>query len=356
MSIFKDGSNRRGDHLLSRKKAVGSPSSRIKVSDRPVVGGRSKAKADTSKLSVIQTVNMLIDQINDDVNADEKKAAETSSSGFFGDRVLSLIFTGTMVTSIMGLFGFYVVPEKVVGKFGEEYEIFGHGIETAGYSLSYPSVADGNDISGGIVKVVTNDIARESQDVIVNTGGDMRFQSFTFPTTLISDTYRDLKKESMVYDHQSLEAASFVVPKANIVYRSFVAKRDMDYREVFTALTTNDPVASNIAVSTINGLIIFNSYGEKSGFPPRTREPKTLGDLANEWKAEMESSSSPFAVFTSLTYGPAAIAKAFGWTGDGPNFFMESRRLNRSAVLKEGQRVVISADSESVTFFFPHFK
>jgi hypothetical protein len=353
MSIFKDGSNRRGDHLLSKKKAVESPSNRVKVSNRPVVGGRGKAKVDTSKLSVLQTVNMLIDQINDDVDADEKKAAEKSSSGFFGDRIVSLVFTGTVVTSIIGMLGFYVVPEKVVGKFGEEYEIFGHGIETAGYSLSYPSVADANDMSGGIVKVVTNDIARESQDVIVNTGGDMKFQSFTFPTALMSDTYRDLKKESMVYDHQSLEAASFV-PKANIVYRSFVAKRDMDYREVLTALTTNDPVASNIAVSTINGLIIFNSYGERSDLAPRTRErPKKIEDIANEWKVEM---GSFYSIFSALTYGPAVFAKAAGWTGDGPNFFFENHRLNRNAILKEGQRVVISADNESVTFFFPHFK
>lgn len=351
MGIFKDGSNRRGEHLLSRKKTAEAPSRRVKISNRPAIGGRGKPKDGIDKLSVTQTVNMLMDQINTDI--DNKNSAEKSSSGFFGDRVVSLVFTGTMVISLIGMLGFYVVPEKVVGKFGEEYEIFGHGIETAGYSLSFPSGADGNDISGGIVKVVTNDIARQSLDVIVNTGGDMKFQSFTFPTKLMSDTYRDLKKESMVYDHQSLEMVSFV-PKANIVYRSFAAKRDMDYREVFTALTTNDPVASNIAVGTINGLVIFNSYGNRSDLPiPTQNSPKTIGDLANEMKVDM---GTLYSIFSPLTYGPAVLAKAAGWTGDGPNVFLESQRLNRNAILKEGQRVVISGDKESVTFFFPHFK
>lgn len=352
MGIFKDGSNRRGEHLLSRKKVGESPAKRVRISNRPVVGGRSSAKVDSSKLSVVQTVNMLMDQINAEVDSNEKKSAEKSNSGFFGDRVVSLVFTGTMIISVIGMLGFYAVPEKNVGKFGEEYEIFGHGIETAGYTLSFPS-GNGNDISGGIVKVITNDIARETEDVIVNTGGEMKFQSFTFPTTLMSDTYRDLKKESMVYDHQSLEQASFV-PQANKVYRSFVAKRDMDYREVFSALTTNDPVASNIAVGTINGLVIFNSYGERSDLPtPNQEKPKTIGDIANDMKSEM---GSFYSIFSALTYGPAVLAKAAGLTGDGPNFFLEYHRMNRNAILKEGQRVVISADKESLTFFFPHFQ
>lgn len=351
MGIFKDGSNRRGEHLLSRKKTAEAPSRRAKTSGRPVIGGRGKAEANIDKLSVTQTVNMLMDQINTDI--DDKDSAEKSSSGFFGDRLLSLVFTGTMAISVIGMLGFYAIPEKIVGKFGEEYEIFGQSIETAGYSLSFPSGSRGNDTSNGIVKVVTNDIARETRFVIVNTGGEMKFQSFTFPTTLMSDTYSDLKKESMVYDHQSLEAASFI-PQSNIVYRSFVAKRDMDYREVFSALTANDPVASNIAVGTINGLVIFNSYGNQSDLPiPPQKSPKTIGDIANDMKGDM---GTLYSIFSPLTYGPAVLAKAAGWTGDGPNYYLESQRLNRNAILKEGQRVVISADKESVTFFFPHFK